>query len=132
MLSELEAMSQASQEGLTGITELSQVSTRVSFVYIMALLSKHVETSSSTHITSLLVTISSNYYCTEHKHYPIPDQHSEDCNYCFTISPHRRTISFNPEAFLSARTISLVDLSREGSQHFATYLAILLRKSYLH
>ena len=42
---------------LTGLTA-STVSTRVSFVYIMALLFKYIETSYSTHITSLMVTIS--------------------------------------------------------------------------
>ena len=42
---------------LTGLTA-STASTRVSFVYIMALLSKHIGTSYSTYITSLIVTIS--------------------------------------------------------------------------
>ena len=42
---------------LTGLTA-STASTRVSFVYIITLLSKYIETSCSTYITSLIVTIS--------------------------------------------------------------------------
>ena len=56
-----------------------------------------------------------NYYCTEYRPRSISDQYSKDYNYYFPISPHSRTISFNPETSLSIRTIPLVDLSREGS-----------------